>query len=108
VRFVVEASLSGRESMAGMRTEPAPDPGPTRHRHWEMLSFVHLAHLEWQASWECHRLGWLLAALVVLQIPYRIHGLRHPGQPLIPARGRDAIIYLLIGLLVGNWVIDMF
>src|SRR5215471_1193133 len=35
-------------------------------------SFVHLAHGEWSASWQSHRLGWLLMAAVLLQFPYRI------------------------------------
>ena len=39
-------------------------------------SFIYLAHGDWDASWQSHRLGWLLAAMVALQIPYRIHGLR--------------------------------
>jgi hypothetical protein len=68
-------------------------------------SFIHLAHADWRASWESHRLGWLLAGLVVLQIPYRIHGLCRPQRALLPARVRKGIGYGLIGLLVLNWLI---
>ena len=70
-------------------------------------SFIHLAHGNWYASWEAHRLGWLLAIMVVVQVPYRIHGLRHPRSALIPPRARNGIAYLLIGLLVGNWLIGL-
>jgi Protein of unknown function (DUF2752) len=70
-------------------------------------SFVYLAHGDWTSAWEIHRLGWLLAILTVLQIPYRIHGIRNPGKPLIPAWGRCAISYLLIGLLIGNWLLEL-
>src|SRR5262245_42402323 len=68
-------------------------------------SFVHLAHGDWRASWETHRLGWLLAGMVLLQLPYRIHGLCHRGKALIPTRARWWIANGLIALLIGNWLI---
>src|ERR1051325_5280429 len=36
-------------------------------------SFIFLAHGDVAASWQVHRLGWLVAALVVLQFPYRVY-----------------------------------
>jgi len=77
---------------------PCPGCGLTR-------SFIHLAHGDWRSSWACHRLGWLLAGLVVLQIPYRIHGLRRPDRPLLPAWVRTWIGHGLVGLLVVNWLV---
>jgi hypothetical protein len=70
-------------------------------------SFVCLAQGDWSAAWDKHRLGWLLAILVLLQIPYRIHGLRNPGKAL-PTWARKWISQVLIGLLVGNWVLGLF
>lgn len=70
-------------------------------------SFVYLAHGEWSASWHAHRIGWILAVLVVLQIPYRIHGLCHPGKPLLSRPVRSVISYFLIALLIGNWLVGL-
>ena len=38
-------------------------------------SFIHLAHGDWQRAFSKHRVGWLLALAVVLQIPYRLAAL---------------------------------
>jgi len=70
-------------------------------------SFIHLAHGDWRAAWQCHRLGWLLAGLVVLQIPYRLHGLCRPGRPLLAAAARKMIGYVLVGLLIVNWLLGL-
>jgi hypothetical protein len=69
-------------------------------------SFVHLAHGRWQASWQAHRLGWLLAGVVVLQIPYRIHQLRLPHCPLLSPSARARFSQCLIGLLIANWLLE--
>ena len=67
-------------------------------------SFVYLAHGDWHAAWSVHRLGWLLAALVVGQIPYRsliLAGLIRP----IGARATQWLAFVVVGLMIGNWVI---
>ncbi len=69
-------------------------------------SFVHLAHGHWQAAWHCHRLGWLLALLTVLQIPYRLLALS--GMRLLkPGEGRG-IIWGLIAAFIVNWLAGFF
>jgi hypothetical protein len=70
-------------------------------------SFIFLAQGNWQSSWESHHLGWLLAVLVLLQIPYRIHGLLTPRSALIPSKTRFWIAQTLIALLIGNWLIGL-
>jgi hypothetical protein len=70
-------------------------------------SFICLASGHWRASWEMHRLGWLLAILVLMQIPYRIHGLCYPHKALLSRRLRNGIAQLLIGLLIVNWLIGL-
>lgn len=35
-------------------------------------SVVHIMHGRWEASLASHRVGWLIFALIVLQIPYRL------------------------------------
>jgi hypothetical protein len=70
-------------------------------------SFVYLAHADWKASWNMHRLGWLLAVAVVAQIPYRIFALA-TGQPAPLGKSAPrAFGMLLITLLIVNWVANM-
>jgi hypothetical protein len=80
---------------------PCPGCGLTR-------SFIHLAHGRWQASWQAHRLGWLLALLVLLQIPYRLYRLRWPQGHLLSASTSTKICFGLFGLLVVNWVVGLW
>jgi hypothetical protein len=70
-------------------------------------SFVHLAHGDWSAAWRSHRLGWLLAGALLLQIPYRIHALRNPGRPLLSGRVSRRFGQCLIGLLALNWLLGL-
>jgi hypothetical protein len=69
-------------------------------------SLVHLAHGDPRASWREHRLGGLLAAVILLQIPYRLLALRRPEQPIVPGRLQNLLSYGLIVLLLGNWLIE--
>jgi hypothetical protein len=70
-------------------------------------SFIHLAEGDWRASWRSHRLGGVLAAAVLLQIPYRLMALRRPGPPPIPARWRPAIVAAIAAMLLVNWLADV-
>lgn len=69
-------------------------------------SFVHLAHGDWQAAWQVHHFGWLLAALVIAQLPYR--GLLLAGfiRPIGPQVAQWLAI-TIVGLLVMNWVLSL-
>jgi hypothetical protein len=69
-------------------------------------SFVYLAHGHWQEAWKAHRLGWLLAITVILQIPYRIHALWVWPKSLITLVARERIGQSLIALLICNWLIQ--
>lgn len=69
-------------------------------------SFVRLAHADWNGAWQMHRLGWLLALVTVAQIPYRIIALRYPGRELLGEFFPKFFGYLLIGLLIGNWLLE--
>jgi hypothetical protein len=70
-------------------------------------SIIHLARGDWRASWQDHRLGGVIAALTLVQIPYRLLALRRPERSLIPPHLLSLIGYLLIGLLIGNWLVDV-
>jgi hypothetical protein len=68
-------------------------------------SFIHLAHGDWQLAFSKHRLGWLLALAVVLQLPYRLAGLL--GRNRLPLGKRFPKFFgiALIVALIGNWLL---
>jgi hypothetical protein len=70
-------------------------------------SIIHLAHGDWRESWHDHRLGGLLGIVITLQIPYRLYLLRRPEHPLLAPSWQVAMGYALIGLLLGNWLLDV-
>jgi hypothetical protein len=84
-------------SLLGVR---CPGCGLTR-------SFIHLAEGDWRGSWRCHRLGGLLAAALIFQIPYRLMALRRPASPPIPPRWQAGLGIALIVLLIANWLADV-
>ena len=67
-------------------------------------SFIHIFHGRWHEAWQMHRLGWLLALITVLHIPYRLLALRTPqGLPL----GKvfpQALLWGTAALLCANWL----
>jgi hypothetical protein len=70
-------------------------------------SLIHLAHGHWEASREVHPVGWVLAAAILLQFPYRILALRRGGRPPLGTVFPQVFGYGLIALLVGNWLWEM-
>lgn len=71
-------------------------------------SFVHLAHGHLYASWRAHHLGWMLAAILLFQIPYRIHSLFVLPDNLLSIRTRHRIGQFIIGSLICNWFVQIF
>jgi Protein of unknown function (DUF2752) len=100
LRFLPGAALPetcGSRSLLGV---DCPGCGLTR-------SFVHLAHGRWKASWNVHRVGWLMALAVILQFPYRILALRSAdGMPMGTSTPK-LFGTLLIVVLVLNWLMDL-
>jgi hypothetical protein len=70
-------------------------------------SFVLLAHGDWQASLARHRLGWLLAVAVALQIPYRLTGLLRRNKEPLGRRIPKLFGLALIAALIGNWLLRL-
>ena len=70
-------------------------------------SFIHLAHGDWRASWNVHRVGWFLALAVVLQIPYRLVALRSDSGLPLGTSFPKLFGTLLIVLLLVNWLINL-
>ena len=64
-------------------------------------SFIHLAHGRWHAAYVCHPMGWILALLTVLQIPYRLSCLVR-GPMFTTAQGWW-MTWAVIGGLILNW-----
>lgn len=65
-------------------------------------SFIYLAHGDWYAAWTAHRLGWLVAAIVLFQVPYRVWLLAGRGGGL-PTRFVQAYAAVVLALLLLNW-----
>ncbi|HEV3120150.1 MAG TPA: DUF2752 domain-containing protein [Gemmataceae bacterium] len=70
-------------------------------------SFVHLAHGNWSAAWQAHRLGWLLMAALLAQFPYRIVAMIRGGRSPLGSKLPTLFGYALIGLLFANWFLDL-
>lgn len=71
-------------------------------------SFLYLARGDLAASWQMHRLGWILALAVVGQIPYRIYRLCRPGKPIRLPQRAIALFGCGLGLVfIGNWLIGL-
>ena len=71
-------------------------------------SFVALAAGDFQQSLRFHRVGWLLAAAVAGQIPYRLYALCEIRSRIIRRAWPVWFGYFLIAALIGNWVVNMW
>lgn len=71
-------------------------------------SFIYLAHGDLAASWQAHHFGWLLAGLVLAQIPYRILALRRPISSRLAHRLSNCVAMSFSLLLVGNWLVGFW
>ena len=71
-------------------------------------SLISLARGDWRGSVRAHRLGWLVAALIVLQIPARTRALtlRRAGPHRVGPAGSGLLAPLLGVLLLGNWLLE--
>lgn len=100
VAFVGFAAAALPES-CGMRIffqRDCPACGLTR-------SFIYLAHGDVSSSIGVHRFGWLLAAAVLLQLPYRWLALRNPALSL-SSRTAIWIAGLFVALFLANWIYE--
>jgi Protein of unknown function (DUF2752) len=70
-------------------------------------SFVYLAAGDVEASLAVNRVGWLFAAVVVLQVPYRLWAIcSADGRPL-GQRIPWAFLWVPLALLVANWLVKV-
>jgi hypothetical protein len=68
-------------------------------------SFVALAAGDFRESFHYHRLGWLLALAVVVQVPYRLFALCELRQRVVSRPWPAWIGYALVAALVMNWLL---
>lgn len=68
-------------------------------------SFIYLAHGDVSSSIGVHRFGWLLAMVVLLQLPYRWMALRWPALSL-STRAATWILGLFVALFLANWLYE--
>lgn len=76
---------------------PCPGCGLTR-------SIIYLAHGDLAASLQLHRLGWLMAAAILFQIPYRLYALRYGDVSPATLFAYRIFGQVLIALLLLNWL----
>ena len=71
-------------------------------------SIIFLAHGRWADSLAVHRLGWLVFAMILMQVPYRIFRLLRIGRPIPDAARAEPWIWgTLAALLVVNRAWDL-
>jgi len=112
--FLLHVRSDQKVELTFLRGWPAPELCQSRALlGWDCpgcgltRSFIYLAHGDMASSLAVQRVGWLVALLVVLQIPYRLWALRSAdGQPL----GRVTpwvIAWTTIVLLFANWIANV-
>ena len=74
-------------------------------------SFIAIARGDWSLAWHLNRTGWLLAATVLIQIPYRLRQIDHLKQAGLPEPGshmlKSLFSWTLIFALVANWTLKL-
>lgn len=67
-------------------------------------SILSLAHGDWERSLAFHRIGWVMALVIVLQIPYRIYRLHELKSRVPEVRWPQWFGHCLVALLMINWL----
>ena len=110
---VLQVLPDGRIALIGWESSPLPHTCVSR-RLWNVScpgcgltrSFVYLAHGQWRESLTVNRVGWVLALLVAVQIPYRILCLARPRSAL-PQGWANPILIAVACLLMANWLVNL-
>lgn len=69
-------------------------------------SFIHLAAFRPMASWNVHRAGWMVAGLVLFQIPYRTIRLAKPAMRIPP--WAIWLVPVIFACVLLHWVLTLF
>lgn len=113
--FLLNVGDGGRVAVSGWASFPVPELCSSRA--WFGVScpgcgltrsFIYLADGRLVDSVATHRVGWILALVIVLQIPYRIYALRQQPIGGLNSRWPAWVSTALIVLLIGNWLALQF
>ena len=112
--FLLEVLPEGRIGVRGLERVPFPHTCLSRSLFGVgcpgcglTRSFIHLADADWRSSVEVHRVGWILALAVLVQIPYRLGALLGPNAAPLGRVIPMTFAWLLIALLIGNWLFEI-
>jgi hypothetical protein len=111
--LLLEVVPEGRVALRGLERAPFPHSCSSR----AMLgircpacgltrSTIHFANGRWRESIEVHRLGWLLALLVLAQFPYRLIALAKRRPAPLGRRLPRLLGTGLFCLFLANWIYD--
>jgi hypothetical protein len=79
---------AGHVWLSGLKSAPLPTLCPSRWLGFRCptcgvtRSVIALTHGDWRASLALHRFGWLILALILAQVPYRLYRLAAPSRRL--------------------------
>jgi hypothetical protein len=68
-------------------------------------SLTHLLHGRFGQSFATHRLGWLVFAVILFQIPYRTWRLAGHTSPFDKPRVAMTLLWGFAALLIANWLL---
>jgi hypothetical protein len=70
-------------------------------------SFIYFARGDWSNSWRMHKLGWLLALSVLLQVPYRLVALWTGNSAPLGDFWPKLYGTMLVVLLLTVWLVQL-
>jgi hypothetical protein len=70
-------------------------------------SLIYLAQGNLTASLRMHRLGWLLAAVILFQVPYRLYAIVHGDLDGAVSAVFRWFGYFVVFLLIANWIVGI-
>jgi hypothetical protein len=111
--LLLHLTPDGHAAVPGLSSHPIPESCPSQ-RLFDVRcpgcgltrSFIALAHGGWHESLRYHRLGWLVFLAAMAQVPYRLLRIYAPSA-LPPGAAFRWLGWMLIGLLIGNWCLEM-
>lgn len=110
---LLEVAPEGRVAIRGLERAPLPHSCGSRALLGVRCpacgltrSTIHIANGRWRESIEVHRLGWLVALVVLAQFPYRLLALAKRRAAPLGRRVPGLVGAGLICLLLANWIYD--